>query len=155
MSVFFERRLLTKHILETIIEALEFPVDLAQMPAGGGWLGQPRADGSNFRPYSVLTPLTAGTSEGGWDTPQSEWLAPYAVTTYGAAPQQTEWQADLARLAMGELRDDVVTLGDAYGEGTILQVWIQSMGTLTKSADTVDYGFWGQTDVFSIRLSRN
>jgi hypothetical protein len=152
--IFFERRLMSAAIIAHLDSVLNFPVALAMMPLNAGWDGQPRADGVNFRPYTVVTPMTAGTSEGGWETPQSDWLLPYALSTYGAGPDQTEWQADRARNAFGGMRDQEIALGTGYGDGIILQIWVQSIGTLTRYADNADFGYWGQSDVFSIRLSQ-
>ena len=96
---------------------------------------------------------TAGSvSEGSFGQPQSIWAVPYACTTYGVDPKQTEWQADRARMAFADLLEDHINVGPYFAD--IIQVVVSSMGTLTRASDAIQFPYWGQSDVLSLRLSR-
>jgi hypothetical protein len=157
--VLFERRLITEHVRGVLEDALKpHPVGVADLPDKAGWLGQPRGDGSNFRPYAVITPMTSSESTGTLGFSQSEWRLPFAVTSYGVSATQAEWMADEARIAMSSLQEtDLETSSKpsaALEQMHVQQVMLNSIGTLTKASDAIQPSFWSQSDVLTLWLTQ-
>lgn len=146
-----ERRALSAALVAAIATDTGMPTGLAHAPDGGGWNGQPNIDGSDFIPYAVVTPQTATQASGPVSDPQSDRLLPYTVSSFGVMPEQTEWMADKARVAVFDLRKTKVVLGDATY--TIQQVRTDVIGGLTR-VDSTEPAYWGQVDVLTLWLTR-
>ena len=144
-----ERRLLSAAVV-TAIEATGKPVGLADAPGGGGWSGQPNMDGSNFTPYTVVTPNTATMATGPFDDPQGDRQVPYSLASFGVLPEQAEWMADEARSAVELMKKTTVTLGDR--DYKVQQVRADVMGGLQR-VDSTDPPYWGQVDVVTLWLT--
>lgn len=147
----FERRALSAAIVSAIETSTGMPTGLAHAPHGGGWDGQPNVDGSNFVAYAVVTPQTATQASGPIAEPQNDRLLPFAVSSFGVMPEQTEWMADKARAAVWALRKTDVVLGD--GTYRIQQVRTDVIGGLQR-VDQTEPAYWGQVDVLTLWLTR-
>jgi hypothetical protein len=146
-----ERRLLSAAIVDAIFTDTDMPTGLAHAPKDGGWDGQPNLDGSNFVAYAVVTPQTATQASGPMSDPQADRLLPYAVSSFGVQPEQTEWMADKARAAVEGLKKTNIVLGDATYK--IQQVRTDVIGGLTR-VDSTEPAYWGQVDVLTLWLTR-
>jgi hypothetical protein len=146
-----ERRLLSAAIVDQIFTDTGMPTDLAHAPQGGGWQGQPNLDASNFVAYAVVTPQTATLASGPLSDPQADRLLPYAISSFGVSPVQTEWMADKARAAVEALKKTHVVLGDATY--TIQQVRTDVIGGLMR-VDSTEPAYWGQVDVLTLWITR-
>ena len=144
-----ERRLLSALVVAAA-DGAGMPVGLANAPIDGGWDGQPNQDGSNFTPYVVVTPQTATQASGPMSDPQADRQIPYAISSFGVLPEQTEWMADKARSAIGNMKKTVVSLGD--GDYKVQQVRTDVMGGLQR-VDSTDPAYWGQVDVVTLWLT--
>lgn len=135
------------------------PVGDSEAPRGGiaGWQGaQPNADGSNFIPYSVVTPMGASAGQGPLSDSQADVVFPYAVISYGVSRQQVEWQADAVRTAIATIAGQDVTMylgAPNQYQRRIQQVVTQQFGTVQRVAET-DPPYYGQSDVVSLWTSR-
>jgi len=153
MSRLIQRAELTKALLG-VLRASDRQVGDAEMPRGGvaGWVGQPNAEGTNFVPYSVLTPLAAGSGNGPLADPGEDVLFGYAITSYGVSREQCEDQADLMRLQCASIHKLTVAqwvgTPNEYGR-RINTVVVQSYGAVQRMGDT-DPKFYGQTDTVSL-----
>jgi len=145
-----ERRLLSAAVF-TAAETTGLPVGLAHAPVGGGWSGQPNIDGSNFTPYIVVTPQTANFAQGPISDSQADRRVPYAISSFGVMPEQTEWMADKARAAVAALAKTDVVLGDATYR--IQQVRTDVIGGLVR-VDVTEPAYWGQVDTVVLWLTR-
>lgn len=143
-----ERRLLTAAVIAAV-ETAGKPVGMANAPLDGGWAGEPNQDGSNFTPYTVVTPNTASLATGPFDDPQADRQLPYSIASFGVLPEQTEWMADEARAAAETLKKTTVVLGDRSYK--IRQVRTDVIGGLLRT-DTLDPPVWGQVDVVTLWL---
>lgn len=144
-----ERRLLTAAVVDAV-ETTGKPVGLANAPLAGGWQGQPNADGSNFVPYSVVTPNTATMASGPFDDPRADRQMPYSIASFGVLPEQTEWMADEARAAVATLSKTTVALGDRSYK--VQQVRADVVGGLQR-VDSTEPPYWGQVDVVILWLT--
>ena len=106
-----ERRLLSAAVLQAL-QSQGIVAALAHAPDGGGWDGQPNKDGSNFIPYTVVTPNTATSATGPVSDPLGDRQLPYSFASFGVAAEQCEWMADKSRAAAGAMKKTVVHLGD-------------------------------------------
>jgi len=153
MSRLIQRAALTGALLGVLRDSGRQVGD-AEKPRGGtaGWVGQPNADGTNFVPYSVLTPLAAGGGDGSLTAPgENDWL-PYAITSYGVSREQCEDQADLLRLQCLTINKLTVVqwAGTPFEYGRRIQtVVVQSYGAVQRMGDT-DPKYYGQTDTLSL-----
>jgi hypothetical protein len=144
-----ERRLLSAAVV-TAAEVTTNPIGLAHAPKGGGWQGQPNLDGSNFVPYTVVTPQTATQASGPLSDPQGDRLFPYSLSSFGLTPEQTEWMADKTRAAVAALKKTTVVLGDRSYK--IQQVRTDVIGGLQR-VDQTEPPYWGQNDVVTLWLT--
>ena len=151
MTNSIDRRPLTGILLGVIATATSKPVGDGAAPSGGGWIGQPNAQGSNFVPYNVLIPQTANYSSGPFDDPQGDWRLPYQLISFGVRRDQCEALADLGRRTLSEMRGQVLDLGDQ--KYSVQQVRTESIGGVIRY-DQTDPPFWGQSDVVTVWLSR-
>jgi hypothetical protein len=145
-----ERRLLTQAVVEAA-ETSGQPIGNSNAPITGGWQGEPNLDGSNFVPYAVVTPQTSTFAAGPISDPEIDRQIPYAISSFGVLPEQTEWMADKVRAAVEALKKTEVTLGD--GTYKIQQVRTNVMGGLNR-VDSTDPPYWGQVDVLTLWLTR-
>jgi hypothetical protein len=134
------------------------PVGDSEAPRGGvaGWQGQPSTDGTNFVPYSVITPLNASMGTGPLSDPQADVNFPYAVLSYGVSREQCEWQADSVRAAIATIKGTDVTMYTGTPNQylrRVQQVVVQQYGTVQRVAET-DPPYYGQSDVVSLWTSR-
>jgi hypothetical protein len=144
------RRKLTDAIKVKLVTT-GFPVGIAQPPKNVAWEGQPNQDDSTFRPYSVLTPMNSGPATGSIDFTAQDWQLPYGLSSFGVKPEQTELIADEMREMFYSMKKTSVTLGDETYR--ILQVRIDSIGALQR-VDATDPSYWGQTDGYSVWISK-
>lgn len=155
---FIQRKPITQAVRDAL-ETVGRPVGLAEAPRGGvaGWTGDPNAAGTTFRPYCVLTPMTAGLGSGPLDATQSDVALPYAVTSYGVSAEQCEDSADLLRAALITLGQSKTTVAqwsgspEEYGR-RIQTVLIQSYGQVQRAGQT-DPAYYGQTDLYTLLTS--
>lgn len=145
------RRGLTALLVETLAGQTGLPIGMAHAPRGGGWEGQPNSDGSNFVPYTVVSPQTATMASGPVQDPQSDRQLPYSLTSFGVMPEQCEWIADKARAAAESLKKTVVSLDREY---RVQQVRTDVVGGLVR-VDQTEPAYWGQTDVVTLWLTPN
>lgn len=147
-----ERRALTALLVETLSDLTTMPIGMAHAPRGGGWEGQPNKDGSNFVPYTVVSPQTATMASGSISEPQTDRQLPYSLTSFGVMPEQCEWISDKARAAAETLKKTVVSLGDR--DYRVQQVRTDVIGGLIR-VDQTEPAYWGQTDVITLWLTPN
>ena len=145
-----ERRLLTAAVVDAA-EATGQPVGHSNAPITGGWQGEPNLDGSNFVPYVVVTPQTATFSSGPLSEPEEDRQIPYAISSFGVLPEQTEWMADKVRAAVAAMKKTSVVLGDSTYR--IQQVRTNVIGGLSR-VDSTDPPYWGQVDVITLWLTK-
>lgn len=144
------RRFLTDILLARLGTAGQ-PVGDAVSPPGGGWIGQPNADGSNFTPYVVLTPGPASVSSGPIGDTQADWQLAYSMTSFGVSREQVEWMADTARaVAVTLARETVMLNGDGYA---VQQAREQVIGPVQR-VDATEPAYYGQTDSISLWISK-
>ena len=135
------------------------PVGDGEAPRGGvaGWQGGvPNQDGTNFVPYSVVTPLTVGAGTGPISDSGADVVISYSITSYGVSRQQCEWMADTFRSAVGTLTHKDITMWSARpGEyhRRVQQVVEQQIGSVQRVSDT-DPPYFGQSDVVALHTSR-
>jgi len=144
-----KRRLLTTAVVDAIADA-DLVVGLANAPLDGGWQGAPNKDGSNFVPYSVVTPNTATNAQGPFGDPQADRQIPYSIASFGVLPEQAEWMADEARDAVEAMKKTTVVLGDRSYK--VQQVRADVVGGLQR-VDSTDPPYWGQVDVVTLWLT--
>lgn len=155
---FVQRSPITRAVRDALA-ALNRPVGVGEAPRGGvaGWTGDPNEAGTTFRPYSVLTPMQAGTGSGPLDNTQADVVLPYAVTSYGISVDQCEDHADLVRAALMRLGTSKTTVpqwpesAEKYGR-RIQTVLVQSYGQVQRAGQT-DPAFYGQTDLYALMTS--
>ena len=144
------RRYMTQVMLNQMATTGQ-PVGDATSPIEGGWQGQPNADGSNFKPYVVLTPGPASVSDGPFGDTQADWQLGYTITSFGVSREQCEWMADTARVAALTLaRTTVMLNGDSYA---VQQVREQVLGPVQR-VDATEPAYFGQTDTLQIWISK-
>lgn len=157
MGLVIQRGAVTTVVLEAA-RTQGKPVGDCEAPRGGvaGWQGQPNQDGTNFIPYSVITPLSAGSGNGPLSDPQADVMLPYAVVSYGVSREQCEWMADSVRAAIATTSGKDVTMyaGTAVAyQRRVQQVMAQQIGTVQRVAET-DPAYYGQSDVVTLWTSR-
>lgn len=153
-----QRRTFTDAVLGTLVGALDKPVGDAEVPRGGvsGWQGEPNQDGSNFIPYVVLTPMTAGAGTGPIGDPQGDVVLPYSLTSYGVSREQCEWMADAARQAVSTLGGvDVVQWSGTSQQYTrrIQQVVDSQIGQV-QPINLTEPAYYAQSDIVALWTSR-
>lgn len=151
MSTNLLREPLTQIVLTTL-ETTGKPVGDARAPKTGGWTGnQPNKDGSNFKPYVVVTPGPATFSSGPIADAQADWHVSYSLSSFGVSRQQCEWMSDKSRLTLIGLKGQTLILGtDSY---RVQQVRVDALGGIQRM-DATDPPYWGQNDQISIWLSK-
>lgn len=154
MSSRIQRSPITGMLLATLT-GTGIAVGDAVAPRGNiGWVGQPNAEGTNFIPYAVLTPLPAqlGGSGGELTDPGGDVWFPYAITCYGVTREQVEDLADDLRIAAQRIRKVDIPqwsgTSDEYGR-RIQSVVVQTYGAIQPLGDT-DPRTYGQTDTVSL-----
>ena len=79
------------------------------------WIGQPNIPGAVYRPFAVLSELTADRSDGPLGDSQADWRMPYMVEYFGIRRDQCSWIADAMRGALDSMRFTKLVLGtDTY-----------------------------------------
>lgn len=157
MSLVLQRGAITAAVLVAAATQGK-PVGDCEAPRNSlaGWQGPPNQDGTNFIPYSVMTPLSAGAGNGPISDPQSDVMLPYAVVSYGVSREQCEWQADSVRAAIATISGKDVTMyagtPQTY-QRRVQQVMVQQIGTVQRVAET-DPAYYGQSDVVALWTSR-
>lgn len=118
-----------------------------------GWNGQPGEPGSQFHPYVIVTPMQSSSSQGAIKGVQNDWRFPYSVSGFGATRAQAEWLNDYIRdwlYTHTPKKNFVAEDGFSY---TIQNVRIDMIGGIVRS-DAIDPPVYGQTDVYSIWISK-
>lgn len=145
-----QRRFLTDVMLSQLASTNK-PVGDAISPAGGGWQGQPNADGSNFVPYVVCIPGPASVSSGPFGDTQADWQLDYTLISFGVSREQVEWMADSARVAAVTLPRTTVMLGpDGYA---VQQARERIIGPVQR-VDATEPAFYSQTDAVTLWISK-
>ncbi len=148
-----ERRIITQALLAAA-EGSGKPIGLSQSPTTGGWQGEPNTDGTNFTPYSVITPnassATTGFAEGPISEWQADWRLSYTISSFGVMPEQCEWMADTVRFLVDGLTNTSIDPGvNTY---LVQQVRVDALGGLVR-VDATEPPYWGQSDQITIWLS--
>lgn len=152
------RRFLSAFLLDEI-EAAAAEVNVTAIgdavhPDGNfGWDGQPGEPGSKFYPYVIVTPMQSSYSSGAIQGSQSDWRFPYSISSFGATRVQAEWINDHLRdwlYANTHRKTFIAEDGFKY---TIQNVRIDMIGGIVRS-DAVDPPVYGQTDVYSIWITK-
>lgn len=118
-----------------------------------GWDGQPGEPGSKFHPYVIVTPMQSSYSSGAIQGAQSDWRFPYSISSFGATRAQAEWLNDYLRdWLYANTHRKTFTAEDGF-KYTIQNVRIDMIGGIVRS-DAVDPPVYGQTDVYSIWITK-
>ena len=141
-----------------MLETVGKPVGFGQAPTDGGWQGAPNTDGTNFVPYITVNPNASSAPRGVYEGPigewQADWQLSYSVSSFGVKPDQTEWMADAARMALNSLQgtsvDDDESASNSY---LVQQVRVDTLGGLLRT-DATEPPYWGQSDQVTIWLSK-
>ena len=145
------RQPLTTIVATTMGTITGFPCGIGSIPTGGGWQGQPNADATNFRPFTLVIPQNTNMSVGPLTSPQADWHMPYSVQSFGITAAQAEQMADTARASLHGLRNTLLDLGD--GHYKVQQVQVGQIGGLQR-VDSTDPPFWGQNDLLTVWLAK-
>lgn len=124
----------------------------SRAPDNAGWVGDPNADGSNFTPYVVVTPLTASPATGPFDDSSADRNFPYSITSYGVLPEQVEWQADRARAVAETLAKQIIELEDGVNY-KVNQVRTDVIGGIVR-VDQMDPSYYGQADQMVLWMAK-
>lgn len=166
MSTTFQRAPLTKFLLDylTALEMgpqnLSFPAGDAVIPQDSGWgTGEPNKPGSKFKPYFVLSTMTATPAPGTGSiaNPQEDWHVPYLLQAFGSSRIQAETLMDWTRASMDSLTHQIIDLHSlavpAPNNFKVQQVWQQSIGgvNVTPGSDPM---FYGEQDQFTLWLAK-
>lgn len=152
------RRFLSAFVLEEMTTAAAevnvTAVGDAVHPDGNfGWDGQPGEPGSKFYPYVIVTPMQSSYSSGAIQGAQSDWRFPYSISSFGATRAQAEWLNDYLRdWLYTNTHRKTFTAEDGF-KYTIQNVRIDMIGGIVRS-DAVDPPVYGQTDVYSIWITK-
>lgn len=153
-----ERGVVTAVVI-TAAQTVGKPIGDGEAPRGNvaGWIGgAPNQEGTNFVPYSVINPMSAGGGSGPLADPQGDVIFPYAVTSYGVSRRQCEWMADAVRMALYGLTQSNITMfaGQEYQYvRRVQQVMDQQIGTVQRVTET-EPPYFGQSDVVALWTSR-
>lgn len=157
MKIGVERRVLTEAVL-TAARTTGKPIGDAEAPRHGttGWDGQPNQEGSNFTPYSVITPMQAGSGSGPFDDSQGDVVIPYAITSYGASREQCEWMADRVRASIHSLNNTEVVMwsGTSDQYSRMIQLVMEQQIGQVQRVDQTDPSYYSETDVVALWTSR-
>lgn len=130
------------------------------IPVGSGWnTKQPAKPGSTFKPYMVLTTMTAipAPATGSPPSPQEDWHVPYLLQVFGIARKQSESLMDWVRVALGQLTHVAIDCSSkvvpAPNNFRVASVWSQSIGGINVTPGT-DPLFYGQQDQFTLWLMK-
>jgi hypothetical protein len=127
------------------------PIGDGLQPTNSGWQGEPNLAGSNFVPYTVLTPMSANTAIGTFDESQADWHLPYSLASFGVSREQCEWMADKCRQLSAGLQHTF--FGSGNDSFSIQQVQVLTIGGIQR-VDTTNPPYFGQVDVISIWLAK-
>jgi hypothetical protein len=144
-----ERGPLTDYLLEQISSVIT--VGDAQAPEEGGWNGPPDAADSEYTPYVVLVPGTAGDSTGPIADSLADIQLNYIVTGYGLSRSHVEHYMDLVRKVLVATSRTMVVLGDSSWK--IQQVRADSIGGISRN-DSIEPSEFSQTDVVVLYMSK-
>ena len=152
------RRHLTEFLLEEMeIAAAEVGVtaigDAVHPDGNFGWNGQPGEPGSKFHPYVIVTPMQSSYSTGEIQGSQSDWRFPYSFSSFGATRAQAEWLNDHLRDWLYDNTHRKTFTAEGAIKYTIQNVRIDMIGGIVRS-DAVDPPVYGQTDVYSIWITK-
>jgi len=147
------RRNLTAMLVSALAADTNFAVGDSHVPEAGtyGWSGTPGAIGSEYRPYSIITPMAASRPSGPLADSHADWQIPYSLSSFGTTREQAEWIADLARTALIDQRGLTFDGGD--GTYTIQQVRVESIGGMQRS-DQLEPPTFGQTDTIAVWITK-
>lgn len=153
MSLIFERHPISTASL-VALRAAGFPAELALKPKDGGWKGNPGADGSNFQPYTVLVPGTAGSQLApDLEYGQESWRVPYFVNVYAVRADQCELLADRCRVALAGMVREVIPTSQAGLSYKVMKVNLTSIGAVSR-VDQSDPPFYTQTDTIEVWVGK-
>lgn len=128
-------------------------VGLVTAPKTGGWQKEMTAEGAQFVPYVVVTPLNAQGGSGSLGDSTSEWQVPYSLSSYGVDVRQVEDLADDARRILLGLRRHNFSMRDG-SSWQVTQTRPQAIGGVGYTTQ-VDPTAFSQTDSVTLWLSRN
>lgn len=149
MSITLSRSPLTDAVL-TALRAGGRDVGDGELP-DASWIGQPNLPGSVYKPFAVLSELTADRSDGPLGDSQADWRMPYMVEFFGVRRDQCSFIADEMRGALDGLRFSVLRLGAAYYK----VVWVRhdSIGQPQRIGVT-NPPFWHQQDGVTVWIGK-
>lgn len=140
-------------MLQTLKVGTGAPVGDCDVPTGDyGPLGTPGEPGYQFRPYSIIKPMSAGEGYGTFGDSDSIFNFPYSVSSFGSTREQCEWICDKARQSFESLKREEFDGVD--GTYSIMKVRTMSIGGVVINSQIVPHLF-GQTDVFGVFVSKN
>lgn len=123
------------------------------IPPGSGFPSGANMPTEDFVPYLVLMPLTATPQQGqSMGSPQSDWLCPFGIQSFGATRDQSQWIAGVVRDTLTGLKNEVLALatGKSY---KVQQVYAESIGGINRVAG-VNPAYFGGTDQVTLWLAK-
>lgn len=154
MTTTLDRGRFTAFLLEALRQhgALDgFEVGDAEAPRNAGWIGEPNAPMSKFKPYLVLAGQGGTRSQGSFAEPQDTWQLPYSLAGIGVSREQADWIADRAGQALVVLKKAKVDLGASRWK--ILDVTVTALGFPSRR-DGTEPPFWQRDDGLSLYLTK-
>jgi hypothetical protein len=143
---------ITTYVVELLRAALPFPVGDNTWPEEPhGWQGEPNDENAVFIPWISVGTGTSSNSSGPVSASQADWRANYFLTSAGAAREQTDATADIARLQLLSAdRNKVLTTN---GTWKLQQIRVTGIGAIQRLGQTKPF-YFSQTDVVELWLSR-
>jgi len=132
------------------------PIGDATAPVEGGWDGEPNTTGTNFVPYSVLTPGSGSNPSGPLSNTSADWQLYYTLASFGVSRKQCEWMADRSRDTLGILKNTIHTLGNennSKSDHTIQKISFTNIGNISR-IDSTNPAYWGQVDMFTVWVTK-
>lgn len=140
---------LTDVVLQTLVDTGQLIGDGVLPDAN--WIGQPNLPGSVFKPFGVLSELTADRAEGPLGASQGDWQMPYMIEYFGIRRDQVDWIADKLRGALLGLRFTKLELGENTYKVQLVRP--TSIGA-PQQIDVTQPAFWHQQDSITIWIGK-
>lgn len=150
MTATLHRSPLTTAVLEALRAVYPFVGD-GELP-DANWIGQPNVPGSRFKPFAVLSELTADRAAGPLGAPQGDWQMPYMIEFFGIRREQVSAIADRLRGALNGMRFSKLQLGaDTY---KVQLVRTDNLGA-PQRIDVTQPAFWHQQDSVTVWVGKD
>lgn len=119
MATSIQRSPITDDVLAFLGE-LGFAVGDAEIPRGVNWVGAPHTAGAKFKPYLVVSEITASRSWGTFGDWQADWQLPLMVESFGITRSVCDRLAGRARSKLLLMRKRAYNInGEAYAVQTV------------------------------------